>query len=156
MLPTKNDLPLKTRKAVCDVLSACLVDAIDLGLNSKAAHWNVRGPNFIALHKLFDDVYESAGEYADMLAERIKQLGGMADGSRGKVAKESRQPEYPANITDSAKHVEALSTALAAFGKQVRAAIDKCDKLGDADTADLFTEISRCNDKWLWFVESNQ
>jgi starvation-inducible DNA-binding protein len=155
MLPTQNDMPAELRGKVCVLLSASLADAIDLGLCAKAAHWNVRGPNFIALHKLFDELAADSAEYADLLAERIKALGGMADGSHQRIASTSRLPAYPSAATSGAEHVEAISTALGLFGTQLRAGIDACMELGDNGSADLFTELSRAVDKWLWFVESH-
>jgi starvation-inducible DNA-binding protein len=61
----------------------------------------------------------------------------------------------PARTVDGPSRVEALSSALAAFGKSARKAIGEADDLGDLDTADLFTEVSRGIDKWLWFVEAH-
>ncbi len=155
MHPTKNDLPQKTRAKVNEVLADRLADATDLMLQSKQAHWNVKGPSFIALHELFDKVAESAEEWVDMLAERIVQLGGTAEGTVQATASRTSMAPYPIHIVSGTDHVEALSSALASFGKRVRSAIDKTDKQGDRDTADLFTEISRDVDKYLWFVEAH-
>ena len=155
MHPTKNDLPQKVRSKVVALLSDRLADATDLMLQGKQAHWNVKGPNFIALHELFDKVVESAEEWVDLIAERIVQLGGQAEGTVQATAARTSLPEYPLTIVSGKDHVDALSTALAALGKKVRSAIDKSDKLGDKDTADVFTEISRDVDKYLWFVEAH-
>lgn len=155
MNTTKNDLSLKTRTAIVGLLNARLADAVDLLTQAKAAHWNVKGPNFMALHELFDKVYESVEEGVDLIAERCVQLGGTALGTARLAAKSSTLEEYPAKITAGKDHVAALSDRLAAFGKLARAAIDESDKLGDKDTADLFTEVSRAADKMLWFVESH-
>ena len=152
--PTKNDLSKEARSAVIDLLDARLADAVDLQTQMKQAHWNVKGPTFIALHELFDKVNEDVEEYVDDLAERVVQLGGVAHGTARQAAAGSSLAEYPA-ARDGRQHVEAVSDALAAFGKGVRAAIDRADGLGDKDTADLFTEISRGVDKWLWFVEAH-
>jgi starvation-inducible DNA-binding protein len=115
----------------------------------------VKGPNFIALHELFDKIVEDAESWADDIAERAVALGGIAYGTARVVAKQSSLKEYPLDISAGADHVEALSTTLANYGAAVRAAIDIADKLGDADTADLFTGISRDADKYLWFVEAH-
>ena len=147
MYPTKNDLPEGTRRQVIELCNARLADAIDLQTQTKQAHWNVKGPDFIALHKLFDEV--------DLLAERAVQLGGVADGTARSVAKRSTLPEYPLKGGTGRQHVEALSTALASFGKAVRTAIAESDRLDDADTNDIFVEISRGVDKWLWMVEAH-
>jgi starvation-inducible DNA-binding protein len=152
--PTRNDLPEASRSSLIDLLDARLADAGDLQTQMKQAHWNVKGPNFIALHELFDKINEDVEDYVDDLAERVVQLGGVAHGTARQVAARSSLTEYPA-VRDGRQHVEAVSNALATFGKLVRAAIDQSDKLGDKDTADLFTEISRGVDKWLWFVEAH-
>ncbi len=155
LFPTKNDLTHKIRSQLVVLLNQLLADAVDLQTQAKAAHWNVKGPNFIALHKLFDEVHASVAEYVDLLAERAVQLGGFAEGTLRVAASRSDLEEYPAGIADSGRHVEALSNALAAFGAGVRRAIDEAAGLGDAGTADLFTEVSRGIDKWLWFVEAH-
>ncbi|MFO0936545.1 MAG: DNA starvation/stationary phase protection protein Dps [Gemmataceae bacterium] len=155
MNPTKNDLPLKTRTAIVKLLNERLADLIDLGLQAKQAHWNVKGPSFIALHELFDDIAEETEEFIDDVAERIVALGGIAEGTISSVSKGTSLPAYSLKITSGMDHVDALSTALAAAGKSIRASIDEADDLGDADTADLFTGISRNLDKKLWFVEAH-
>ena len=155
MHPTKNDLPQKVRSRVADVLADRLADATDLMLQTKQAHWNVKGPSFIALHELFDKINDAAEEWVDLIAERIVQLGGQAEGTLQAAAARTSLAPYPISIVSGKDHVEALSSALASFGKKVRSAIDKSDKLGDKDTADLFTEVSRDVDKYLWFVEAH-
>jgi starvation-inducible DNA-binding protein len=156
MYPTKNDLPDGTRRKIIDLLNARLADAIDLQTQTKQAHWNVKGPQFIALHELFDKVNEDVEDYVDLIAERAVQLGGVADGTARSVAKRSTLAEYPLKGGTGAQHDDALSSALAAFGKAARAAIDESSRAGDQDTADIFTEISRGTDKWLWMVEAHQ
>ncbi|MFZ0890379.1 MAG: DNA starvation/stationary phase protection protein Dps [Candidatus Binataceae bacterium] len=155
MYKTKNDLPEKTRHEVVAILNARLADSIDLMHQAKQAHWNVKGGAFIALHKLFDEIVDAAGGYMDLIAERAVQLGGVAEGTVRIAAKCSTLKEYPLDISAERDHVEALSSALATFGNSVRHAIDQADRLGDKDTADLFTEISRGVDKYLWFVEAH-
>jgi starvation-inducible DNA-binding protein len=155
MFKTKNDLSESTRVKVVELLNARLADCIDLQTQTKQAHWNVKGPNFIGLHELFDKINGEVEEYVDEIAERAVQLGGVAEGTARMVAKRTSLSEYPAHTVDGHGHVEALSSALAAFGKVARKAIDEASELGDLDTADLFTEISRGMDKWLWFVEAH-
>lgn len=152
---TKNDLPAQLREKMIVLLNVRLADSIDLQTQCKQAHWNVKGPDFIALHELFDKVNEEVEEYVDLIAERAVQLGGVAEGTVPSVAKKSQLKPYGARGGSGREHVEALSSALAAYGKLVRAAIDVSDRAGDKDTADIFTEISRGTDKWLWFVEAH-
>lgn len=152
---TKNDLPKDVREKVIQILNQRLADCLDLTSQAKQAHWNVRGPNFIALHELFDSVFAGLVEHVDLIAERITALGGVAKGTIRMAAEATSLEEYPVDIVNGHDHVEALSSAMAAFGKSVRADIDKTDELGDADTADLFTNVSRDLDKHLWFVEAH-
>ena len=155
MHKTKIDLQEDTREKLVAILNQRLADATDLKSQAKQAHWNVKGMNFIALHELFDQVSTEVETHIDDIAERITTLGGTAMGTIRVAAQNSSLSEYPLEITDGTAHVDALSTALADFGKRVRADIDKTDELGDADTADLFTGISRAIDKRLWFVEAH-
>jgi starvation-inducible DNA-binding protein len=155
LVPTQNSLPKPTRREMIELLNQQLADAIDLGLQAKQAHWSVKGPNFIGLHELFDKTAEGIEEFIDDIAERAVELGGVALGTVQVVAKNSRLPAYPLNISSGREHVTELTNALAKFGATTRAAIETAAKTGDADTADLFTEISRGADKLLWFVEAH-
>lgn len=152
---TKNDLPEPVRSQAIDLLNARLADAVDLMLQAKHAHWNVKGSTFFSLHELFDKVAEDIEDYVDLIAERAVQLGGVARGTADVAAKNTSLVRYPETAVDGSEHVEALSSALSAFGKSVRAAIETSAGWGDADTSDLFTEVSRGVDKWLWFVEAH-
>jgi starvation-inducible DNA-binding protein len=156
LYPTRNDLPESTRGQVVGLLNQRLADAIDLQTQCKQAHWNVKGPAFIALHKLFDEINESVEEYVDLVAERVVQLGGIAEGTVGIVSKRTTLEGYPLTISAGDDHVAALSDALAAFGRAVRIGIEEMNELEDAGSADVLTEISRGIDQWLWFVEAHQ
>jgi starvation-inducible DNA-binding protein len=155
MYKTKNDIPEEKRVVLIKLLNQRLADAIDLQTQMKQAHWNIKGPSFIALHELFDKINEDVEGYVDVLAERVVQLGGIAEGTARICASRSRLDEYPVEISDGPSHVDAVSTALADFGKEIRLSIFEADELDDADTTDIFTEISRGVDKWLWFVEAH-
>jgi starvation-inducible DNA-binding protein len=155
MHKTKIDISEETREKVTGILGSRLADAIDLKFQAKQAHWNVKGMNFIALHELFDQISTEADTHIDDIAERITTLGGTALGTVRVSAQRSSLQEYPLEITDGESHVDALSSALADFGKKVRADIDETTELGDADSADLLTGISRAVDKSLWFVEAH-
>lgn len=155
MPTTRNDLPDNARKAMIALLNARLVDAIDLRLAVKQAHWNVKGPNFIALHELFDQIQARVDAFVDEIAERGVALGGVVAGTTQVVAKGASLEPYPANLSDENEHLKALADRIAAFGKLARAAIDAADEAGDKDTADLFTGVSRQMDKDLWFIEAH-
>ena len=155
MYETENDIPKSTRAELNALINQRLADVIDLQLQLKQAHWNVKGPHFIGLHELFDKIAEDVETYVDEIAERAVQLGGIAQGTVRVAAARSRLEEYPLTIADGAAHVEAVAKALSTFGREARISIDEANALDDADTADLFTEVSRGIDKWLWFVEAH-
>ena len=155
MYETSNDLSPATRRSVIEILNEHLADAIDLQLQAKQAHWNIKGPNFVGLHALFDQVAAEAREYGDEIAERAVALGGIARGTLQAVSQQTQLREYPLEAGDWRIHVQAMRDALATFGRGVRKGIDDATALNDADTADLFTEISRGVDKTLWMVEAH-
>ena len=154
MYETRNDLDESTRKGVVQLLNDRLADAIDLHLQAKHAHWNVKGPNFVGLHDLFDRIADAIREYVDLIAERAVALGGLAEGTVQTVSRRSQLPEYAVSGEWTA-HVEGMRTALGTFGSSARRAIDEATDLKDADTADLFTEVSCGIDKLLWMVEAH-
>jgi starvation-inducible DNA-binding protein len=153
--PTRNDLPADARARLVELLNARLADLADLKSQTKQAHWNVKGPGFYSLHLLFDQIAEEIEEHVDTVAERAVQLGGRALGTARLAAKHSTLPEYPLEATEQRAHVEAMTERLALAAAAVRKGIDRADELGDRDTADLFTAVSRTLDKSLWFVESH-
>ena len=155
VLSTRNGLPERVRHAAVSLLNERLADSIDLMMQAKQAHWNVRGQGFFSLHELFDKVYKEISGYDDVIAERASLLGGRVGGTVRIAAERSQLNEYPLTIVDGAKHIEALSMALATFGELTRKAITEADGLGDAATADVFTEVTRGTDKLLWFVEAH-
>ena len=155
MYKTKIDLSEKIRRNVIAVLNDRLADAIDLQSQVKQAHWNVKGPNFTALHQLFDKISDLCLGQIDEIAERVTSLGGTAEGTVAVAAKRSKLKNYPLSITAGKDHLFYLSNQLSAFGRAVRSAIDDTAKLGDAGTADLFTGLSRDLDKYLWFLEAH-
>jgi len=155
MHETENDISRERRSELIALMNQRLADAVDLQMQMKQAHWNVKGPHFIGLHELFDQVDEAVESYVDLIAERIMQLGGIAEGTVRVAAERSRLEEYPLDIADGQAHVEAVSRALSTFGHEARKTIEQAEELEDADTADIFTEISRGIDKWLWFVEAH-
>jgi starvation-inducible DNA-binding protein len=155
MYNTRIDLSISVREKVIPLLQARLADSVDLFSQVKQAHWNVKGPSFIALHELFDEIAEIVEGHSDLLAERITALGGRADGTARVAAAQSNLGEYPLDVAAGMQHVAAVGEKLAAFGKSIRSDIDHAAKLADTDTADLFTEISRVIDKQLWLIDAH-
>lgn len=155
MFETENDISIDRRTEINALLNQRLASAVDLQSQMKQAHWNVKGPSFIGLHELFDKIAEAVEGYVDQIAERIVQLGGVAEGTVRMAAARTRLVEYSPEISEGPAHVEGVARALSTFGEEARDTIDQADGLDDADTADLFTEVSRGIDKWLWFVEAH-
>jgi len=153
--PTRLDLGTDIRHAVIDVLTPTLATSLDLKTQVKQAHWNVKGLNFYQLHELFDTLATELEGYVDLVAERITALGGVPLGTARVAAATSILPEYPFDIVDGVEHLQALAERYALFAKHLRSGISTTDELGDADTADLYTEISRDIDKRLWFLEAH-
>ena len=154
-IATRNDLKSNARKESIDLLNARLADAIDLALVTKQAHWNVKGPHFIAIHEMLDKFRKDIDGHVDTIAERAVQLGGTAHGTVQDVSKATGLKPYPTNIHKTKDHLAALIERYAATAKATRAAIDDADDAGDADTADIFTAFSRSLDKLLWFLEAH-
>ena len=153
---TKNTLDAETRQAAVELLNARLSEAIDLELQAKQAHWNVKGPNFIGLHELFDQLAAAAATYKDEIAERAVMLGGVAVGTSQAVVERTTLPPYPVDAQDWKSHVDCVSSALAKFGTALRQAIEDADELEDAVTVDMLTGIAHGVDKYLWFIESHK
>jgi starvation-inducible DNA-binding protein len=156
MYRTANTLPEQIRSRSVALLNRHLAAAIDLHAQVKQAHWNVRGPNFIAIHQLFDKVADVVEEYSDKIAERAGTLGGIAEETVQTATERSFLEPDRLGVADAAAHTAAVTEVLASFGESARNAIDESDSFGDIDTSDLFTEVSRGIDYQLWLVESHK
>jgi starvation-inducible DNA-binding protein len=155
MYRTSNTLSENIRFKAAGVLNRHLAAAIDLHAQVKQAHWNVRGPAFIAIHELLDKVAEAVEDYSDTIAERAGALGATAEGTIHVAVQRSFLEQYKLGVADEKSHLSAVTVALAAFGDSARKAIDETASFGDQDTSDVFTEVSRGVDYQLWLVESH-
>ena len=144
-----------TKSKVIEILNARLADTVDLKTQVKHAHWNVKGIHFMQLHELFDSVASHLEDQSDLIAERVTQLGGVANGTARQAAADSSIKEYDFNAVKGEDHVRALVERLGTLANAARKAIDDTGKLGDQATADVFTEITRAADKDLWFLEAH-
>ncbi len=153
--PTRIDLSEPTRVKVIELLNQSLAATLDLKTQVKQAHWNVKGKDFFQLHTLFDEIATEVEEFVDLIAERVTTLGGTALGTARVAAQNSILPEYPHDIYTGEEHIQALADRFGAFAAHVRTSIDHCDELGDATTADLYTQVSRGVDMRLWFLEAH-
>ena len=152
---TRIDISADAREKLVELLNVRLADSFDLYSQLKQAHWNVKGSDFIQLHELYDAVAESVLEFVDTIAERATALGGLALGTARMAAEATTLDEYPIDAVTGEETVAVVADRLAAFGASAREGIDTATELGDMDTADLFTEVSRAIDKHLWFVEAH-
>jgi starvation-inducible DNA-binding protein len=154
-MKTKNGLKSNAKAVSIEVLNARLADGIDLALLTKQAHWNIKGPHFIALHEMIDTFRTEIDGHVDTIAERLVQLGGTALGTSQTVVAASKLTAYPTDIHKSKDHLAALIERYATAANLAREAIDQTDDAGDKDTADIFTAYSRALDKALWFLEAH-
>jgi len=145
----------QTRHKMIDLLNARLADMVDLTLAVKQAHWNLKGPGYIGVHELLDDVADRLRDGADLMAERAVILGGHAKGTVEEAAKQSKIDAYPLELEKITDHISALKERFLKAGELVRSAIDDAADAGDSGTEDLFTEVSRTLDKDTWFIGSN-
>ena len=152
---TSIDLSEETRLEMIALLNQQLANAFDLFSQTKQAHWNVKGMQFMQLHELFDQVAADVLVFVDMIAERATALGGTAMGTARMAAAESELPELPLNVYKGEALLQAIVERYALFGAWVRDGIDIAEEADDIDTADLFTEVSRAIDKNLWFLEAH-
>jgi len=151
---TPSHLPAKARQAICDALRAVLTDGLDLYTQIKVAHWNIKGPQFAALHPLFDQFATEQAANNDEVAERILTLGELAVGTSRHVAKHSRLADYPQDTTKDLRHVELLAERIGAFLVGMRAARDVAKQHEDEDTFDLLTGMIAQFEKHAWFLHA--
>ena len=155
MISTRNSIHDNARKAAIAALGARMADAIDLALAIKHAHWNVRGPQFIAVHEMLDTLRTQMDDHVDTMAERISQLAGTPQGTLQGVSGATSLPAYPADAKTIEAHLTALADRYGAFANAVRKDIEAVDEAGDPTSADVLTQVSRGVDKSLWFIEAH-
>ena len=151
---SRHPLDKQSREKSVSLLSDFLVLALDLRLQVKQAHWNVRGPNFISLHELFDRLAGELDANIDLLAERLTALGGRALGSAARIAKKSDLDRLPGKTTWGPDLLELLADRFAAVTDCAGLAIYRAQKFDDEVTADLFIKTAGDLDKALWLLEA--
>ena len=152
---TKISIPEKKRIEIIAILNKSLASTADLYAQLKQAHWNVKGMEFISLHKLFDDIAEEVEGHVDTIAERITALGGTALGTLQQAVKNTALRLYPIDIFTAKEHLTHLTHNFAILGELSRDAITAAEKYGDDATADIYIDLTRMLDKNLWFLEAH-
>jgi len=155
MYKSPSHLPEDARVKISDALNARLSDGLDLHSQIKVAHWNIKGPQFAALHPLFETFAVSLANHNDSIAERAVTLGGRAYGTARHVAKTSNLPEYPQETSRDLEHVRFLAERIEKYLDVVRDSRSAVEKLGDTDTVDLFTGIVTEFEKHAWFLRAS-
>jgi starvation-inducible DNA-binding protein len=150
-----SPLPEEARRAVAEDLVARLCDGLDLHSQIKVAHWNIKGPQFAALHPLFETFAISLAAFNDAIAERAVTLGARALGTARHVAKTSRLPEYPQETTRDMEHVQLLAERIETYLEGLRETRATVEQLADTDTVDLLTGIVSEFEKNAWFLRAS-
>jgi starvation-inducible DNA-binding protein len=153
--PTRMEIPEEIRRYVIQLLNQTLACTVDLRSHVKQAGWNVRGHDFAPLQVLFATTASELDAYADLMAERIAVLGGVARGTAQAAATQSRVVQYPDTLVDGHAHVVALAERFAPYATAMRGGITLAADVEDADTAAVYTDISRGVDKQLWVLEAH-
>lgn len=152
---TRISIPEKERSELIELLNHTLASAADLYTQCKHAHWNVKGMEFIALHKLFDELAHELEEQVDIIAERATSLGGSALGTIQSVVQNTHLRTYPTEPLTAQKHLEHLAHNFAILGELARKNIKVSEELEDMATNDLYIDLARMLDKNLWFIEAH-
>lgn len=154
MFRSPNPLPETARAQLIETLNERLADGLDLHSQIKVAHWNIKGPQFAALHPLFENFATSLAQRTDELAERAVTLGGRAYGTVRYVAKRSHLKEYPPEAKLDLEHVAAMAMNIEAFLSGMRSSRGRAQELHDIDTADLLTNVITEFEKYGWFLRA--
>lgn len=154
MYKSPSKLPETARQKLTETLNAILADGLDLHMQIKVAHWNIRGPHFASLHPLFETFAVSLANHNDTIAERAVTLGGRALGTARHVASHSRLSEYPQDTTKDLVHVALLAERIETYLEGLRSGRALSDELTDIDTSDLLTGILGEFEKHVWFLRA--
>ena len=155
MYQSPSRLPEAARKQIIDTLNERLADGLDLHSQIKVAHWNIKGPQFPALHPLFETFAVSLAAHNDTVAERAVTLGAQIRGTARHVAEHSRLPEYPQDTTRDLEHVKLLSERIETYLKGLQDARKVGETNSDVDTVDLLTGIISEFEKHGWFLRAH-
>lgn len=154
MYRSPSHLPEEARSKIAETLNARLSDGLDLHSQIKVAHWNIKGPQFAALHPLFETFATSLALHNDTFAERAVTLGAKAYGTVRHAARTSKLPEYPQETTRDMEHVKLLAERFETYLDGLRESRSIAEQHGDTDTVDLFTQVVTEFEKHVWFLRA--
>jgi starvation-inducible DNA-binding protein len=155
MYTSPSPLPEKTRGAIAETLNARLADGLDLHSQIKVAHWNIKGPQFAALHPLFETFATGLALHNDTIAERAVTLGAKAYGTARHVARTSTLPDYPQETTRDIEHVQLLAERIDAYLVGLRQSRTIAAAQGDKDSEDMLTLAITAFEKNAWFLRAS-
>jgi starvation-inducible DNA-binding protein len=154
MATTNATISAEDRKRLADGLSRVLADSYTLYLKTHNFHWNVEGPNFRALHNLFEEEYTDLAQAVDDIAERIRTLGHHAPGSYtafGKLATIKEQTGHPAAQDMVRELAEDQDTIVASLRDVIKTARD----VDDPATEDLAIARVQTHEKNAWMLRAH-
>ncbi len=148
-------LSVKERNGVCAILNTLVADETVLYIKTRKFHWNVVGKEFKELHLLFEAQYGELEIAIDLLAERIRKLGGNAEGTMKEYLSSARLKEHPGKYPTALLMIEELLADHESCIRSLRQDIEKTDKsFHDAGTTDLLTGLIRGHEKTAWMLRS--
>jgi len=148
-------LDSREREGSIRAMNIALSNASLLTIKTKKFHWDVVGPQFMTLHKLWDEQYEALTDYVDEIAERIRMLGGYPIGTAQGFLKSSELKEYPGEVPNATEAVRHLLADHESIARSLRGSIELCDgQLRDAGTADFLTGMLQGHEKMAWMLRS--
>jgi starvation-inducible DNA-binding protein len=143
------------RQGVINLLNQDLADAYLLLVKTKKCHWDVVGPQFMTLHKLWQEHYEALTINVDAIAERVRTLGGYPVGTMAGFLKICSLKENPGSIPTATGMVTQLLEDHEQIVRNLRAHIEQCsDALKDDGTADFLTGLMEQHEEIAWMLRS--
>jgi starvation-inducible DNA-binding protein len=149
-----RSLDAPTSQKVCAILGDRLTALLDMHLTLKHVHWNVVGPNFIAVHQMLDPQVDEVRAMSDALAERIAALGGEPLGTPGAIVGRRRWDDYKINRATTQTHLAELDRVYAGIVEDNRRAIDDLEEL-DLVSQDIVVTQTERLELFHWFVRAH-
>ncbi|WKD51424.1 Dps family protein [Microbulbifer spongiae] len=151
-LNTPTDLGERAREDITGSVNMLLADTFGLFMKTKNFHWHVSGPHFRDYHLLFDEQAEEILGMTDVLAERVRKLGGTTLHSIGHIAKLQRASENDAEYVDPQDMLAELREDNQAMIARMREVHALCDGHHDVGTSSLLEEFIDQAERRAWFL----